>query len=88
MVAGKVNESLSHTMAYKGSDGLSDIERKAYEKCRELSCKHEACYKRFMYSAPKKQQQECGSLMRDWKHCFAEELSKATQHPSIESRST
>lgn len=42
---GKVNESLSAAMSYKGNDGLSDAERRAYDACRPLSCKHEACYK-------------------------------------------
>ena len=79
VLAGKVNESLSNAMAFKGSDGLTSDERKAYDKCRELSCKHEACYKRFMYSPPKKQQEECGSLMHDWKQCFAEEMKKAAK---------
>ena len=49
--AGKVNESLSAAMSYKGPDGLTDAERKAYALCKALSCKHEACYKKFMYSS-------------------------------------
>ena len=72
MVAGKVNESLSRTLAFKGDDGLSDAERKAYDKCRHLSCLHEACYKRYMYSPPAKQKEKCGELMDNWKSCFAE----------------
>jgi hypothetical protein len=75
-VAGKVNETLSKTMSYKGDDGLSDAERRAYEKCKPLSCKHEQCYKRFMYSSPKKQKEECGPLMQDWKQCFEEEMKR------------
>ena len=55
MPAFKVNETLSKTMSYKGDDGLSDAERQAYEVCRPLSGKHEACYKRLMYAQPKKQ---------------------------------
>ena len=78
-VAGKVNESLSKTMSYKGPDGLTDDERRAYETCKPLSCKHEACYKRFMYSAPKRQQEECGPLMQEWRACFKEALARAAQ---------
>ena len=77
-IGGKVNESLSRTMAYKGDDGLSDRERKAYETCKPLSCKHEACYKRFMYSSPQKQKEQCGPLMEDWRACFAEEMKRET----------
>ncbi len=58
-VAGKVNETLSKQMSYKGPDGLTDIERRAYEVCKPLSCKHEQCYKRFMYSSPQKQKEQC-----------------------------
>ena len=73
MPAFKVNETLSKTMSYKGDDGLSDAERQAYEVCRPLSGKHEACYKRYMYSSPKKQKEECGRLMADWRQCFTTE---------------
>ena len=76
MVAGKVNETLSKQMSHKGDDGLTAAERKAYEACRKLSCVHEACYKRFMYSQPAKQQRECAPLMDKWKQCFAEEMAK------------
>ena len=76
MPAFKVNETLSKTMSYKGDDGLSDAERQAYEVCRPLSGKHEACYKRLMYAQPKKQKEQCGPLMADWKACFDEELQK------------
>ena len=76
MPAFKVNETLSKTMSYKGDDGLSDAERQAYEVCRPLSCKHEACYKRLMYAQPRKQKEQCGPLMADWKACFDEELQK------------
>ena len=76
MVAGKVNETLSKVMAFKGSDGLSDAERHAYEKCKHLSCLHEACYKRFMYSSPKKQKKECSGLMADWRECFTSERER------------
>lgn len=51
-------------------------ERSAYDICRPLSCKHEACYKRLMYSQPKKQQEQCGPLMQEWKDCFARELQR------------
>ena len=63
MTAGKVNETLSKQFSYKGDDGLSDAERHAYEACRPLSCLHEACYKRYMYSPPQKQKEKCGALM-------------------------
>ena len=76
MVAGKVNETLSKTMAFKGNDGLSDAERKAYEKCKHLSCLHESCFKRYMYSSPKKQKDECGPLMDDWRQCYTSELNQ------------
>ena len=74
--AGKVNETLSKTFSYKGDDGLTDIERQAYELCKPLSCKHEGCYKRFMYSDPKKQKEKCGPLMAEWRACL-EEAKKA-----------
>ena len=72
MATGRVNETLSKQMSYKGDDGLSDVERRAYEVCKALSCKHEQCYKRYMYSPPAKQREKCGALMDDWKACFAE----------------
>lgn len=75
-VAGKVNESLSRAMAYKGADGLTDAERRAYEACRPLSCKHEACYKRLMYAAPQKQRDQCGPLLQEWRACFEEEKKR------------
>mmetsp|Transcript_31418 Transcript_31418/g.62792 ORF Transcript_31418/g.62792 Transcript_31418/m.62792 type:complete len:87 (+) Transcript_31418:113-373(+) len=70
--AGKVNEGLSKAMSYKGDDGLSDAERQAYDICRSLSCRHEACYKRYMYASPQKQKAECDPLMKEWKQCFEE----------------
>ena len=48
MVLGPVNETLSRQFSV-ADDGLSDAERSAYDHCRPLSCKHEACYKRYMY---------------------------------------
>ena len=75
MVAGPINPTLANQMAFKGADGLTDAERKAYEVCRPLSCKHETCYKRYMYLPAK--QSECTQLMNAWKACFAEQLSKA-----------
>ena len=77
MAHGRVNETLSRTMAFKGDDGLSESERRAYDKCQPLSCKHEACYKRYMYSSPQKQNTECGPLFAEWKACFAEERAKS-----------
>ena len=74
-VAGKVNETLSKQMSYKGPDGLTDIERRAYEVCKPLSCKHEQCYKRFMYSSPQKQKEQCGPLMSQWQACFDEAVN-------------
>ena len=68
----KVNETLSKQFSYKGDDGLSDAERRAYEACRPLSCLHETCYKRYMYSPPASQKEKCGELMDQWKECFAE----------------
>ena len=73
---GKVNESLSKAMSYKGDDGLSDAERKAHAICNPLSCRHAACYRRLMYSTPIKLKEECGPLMEDWKSCFARELRR------------
>ena len=75
-IAGKVNESLNKTMSYKGPDGLTDEERQAYAVCRPLSCAHEACYKKFMYSPPEKQKAKCGALMQNWLECFEQELQK------------
>lgn len=75
MVAGPINPTLANQMAFKGADGLTDAERKAYEVCRPLSCKHETCYKRYMYLPAK--QSECTQHMNAWKACFAEQLSKA-----------
>lgn len=72
----KVNETLSAQFSYKGPDGLTDAERQSYAECKPLSCKHEACYKRFMYSQPQKQKQECGPLMDEWKACFAEAMKR------------
>lgn len=74
---GKVNESLSKTMAYKGDDGLSPAERRAYEACRTLSCIHEACYKRYMYSQPDRQKEKCAHLMEDWRRCFEQKRASA-----------
>tara|TARA_B110001452_G_scaffold27226_1_gene21378 strand:+ start:554 stop:814 length:261 start_codon:yes stop_codon:yes gene_type:complete len=71
---GKVNESLSAAMSYKGDDGLSDAERRAYDVCRPLSCKHEACYKQYMYSPPARQKEKCAPMMDAWKACFAEKM--------------
>jgi hypothetical protein len=77
-LAGKVNESLNKTFAYKGDDGLSQAERLAYDACKSLSCKHEACYKRFMYHH-KKQQSECSPLMKEWRQCFKQKLELFSQ---------
>ena len=66
-------------MAFKGEDGLKDAERKAYEVCNPLSCKHAACYKRHMYSSPDKLRAKCSPLMDEWKSCFAEEMRKAME---------
>ena len=60
------------------NDGLTPAERKAYEKCRPLSCIHERCYKRYMFSSPKKQKLKCGKLLDDWKACYASEIAAAT----------
>ena len=76
MPSGPVNKTLSKQFEYKGDDGLSDAERQAYAACQRLSCLHEACYKRFMYAQPQKQQSECGPLMANWKQCFKDELQK------------
>ncbi len=78
-IAGPVNKTLKHTMAFKGEDGLKDAERKAYEVCNPLSCKHAACYKRHMYSSPDKLRAKCSPLMDEWKSCFAEEMRKAME---------
>ena len=75
-VSGKVNETLSAQMSYKGKDGLSDAERKSYDDCKSLSCKHEACYKRLMYADPRKQKEQCGPMMEQWKTCFQEAMAK------------
>jgi hypothetical protein len=75
-VAGKVNESLSRTFAHKGPDGLTDDERAAYELCKPLSCRHEACYKRLMYKGTQRQKDECGPLMQEWRSCFDEEMRR------------
>ena len=67
-----MNETLNKQFAYKGPDGLTDSERHAHDTCRPLSCRHEACYKRYMYSSPQKQNAECGLLMAERKKCFEE----------------
>jgi transposase-like protein len=77
-IQGKVNESLSKTFAYKGEDGLSDAERRAYEECRKLSCLHEACYRRYLYSSPARQEEKCSSLMDNWRQCFEEKRALYT----------
>ena len=82
MLAGPVNPTIANQMAFKGADGLTDAERKAYEVCRPLSCKHETCYKRYMYLPAK--QSECTQLMNAWKACFAEQLSKE-RHDAVKS---
>ena len=82
MVVGRVNETLNKQMAFKGADGLSESERRAYEICRQLSCAHEACYKRYMYAQPAKQQKECGPLMDKWKACFADEIARSARTAS------
>ena len=69
-----VNETLSRQFSV-ADDGLSDAERAAYDHCRPLSCKHEACYKRYMYSKPAKQRENCAPLFEEWKRCF--ELRRA-----------
>ena len=61
---------------YKGDDGLTETERQSYAVCQRLSCIHEACYKRYMYVSPQRQQKECGPLMEDWKRCFREETQR------------
>ena len=76
MASGPVNKTLGKQMEYKGDDGLTETERQAYAVCQRLSCIHEACYKRYMYVSPQRQQQECGPLMEDWKRCFREETQK------------
>ena len=76
---GKVNETLDKQMSYKGDDGLTDAERKAYDTCRPLSCKHEACYKQYMYSPPARQKEKCGPLMEAWKSCASGR--RTTQQP-------
>eukprot|EP00283_Hemiselmis_rufescens_P007319 CAMPEP_0173429838 /NCGR_PEP_ID=MMETSP1357-20121228/8437_1 /TAXON_ID=77926 /ORGANISM="Hemiselmis rufescens, Strain PCC563" /LENGTH=79 /DNA_ID=CAMNT_0014394081 /DNA_START=133 /DNA_END=372 /DNA_ORIENTATION=+ len=57
-------------------DGLTDAERRAYAVCRPLSCKHEACFTRFMYSAEALRQEKCGPLLSDWKKCFEAQMEK------------
>ena len=81
-IAGKVNDTLSAQMSYKGADGLTEDERRAYAVCKSLSCAHEACYKKYMFSQPAKQKEKCGPLMQTWRDCFEQELlrrSPATQ---------
>ena len=87
-LAGPVNSTLKHTMAFKGEDGLNSAERRAYEACNPLSCKHAACYKRHMYYSPDKLREKCSPLMDDWKACFAEELRKATEVAAASSTSS
>ena len=82
MPQGPVNETLSRQFAVSGDDGLSDAERAAYDHCRPLSCKHEACYKRFMYSSPAKQRENCGPLFEEWKRCF--EMRRAALEVHVE----
>mmetsp|Transcript_2307 Transcript_2307/g.3294 ORF Transcript_2307/g.3294 Transcript_2307/m.3294 type:complete len:93 (+) Transcript_2307:125-403(+) len=52
-----------------GPDGLSIIERKAYEKCQPLSCDHHKCYSKYMYAGPKKLK-KCEKLFQRWQKCF------------------
>ena len=80
MPQGPVNETLSRQFAVSGDDGLSDAERAAYDHCRPLSCKHEACYKRFMYSKPAKQRENCAPLFEEWKRCFELRRAALEQH--------
>ena len=76
--SGKVNESLSRAMAYKGDDGLTAAERTAYEACRSLASTYEACYRRLMYSSPQKQKAECGPLRKRWQECTEEKMASLT----------
>ena len=78
MASGRVNETLSKQMSFKGDDGLTEVERQAYEACNKLSCLHEACYKRYMYSSPETQKEKCGKLIEDWKFCFADRKAALT----------
>ena len=55
-------------------DGLSGLERAAYKHCQPLSCEHERCFKRHMYSDPKKQKRECGPLFKKWQACFDKQM--------------
>ncbi len=57
-------------------DGLSPAERRAYAVCRPFSCKHEACFSRFMYSSEALRQEKCGPLFAEWKKCFDAEVWK------------
>ena len=79
MVSGPVNETLSRQFSV-ADDGLSDAERSAYDHCRPLSCKHEACYKRYMYSKPAKQRENCAPLFDEWKRCFELRRAALEQH--------
>lgn len=51
---------------------LSEPEKLCYAKCQPLSCKHEACYKKWMFFPSDRIERECGQLMKNWKKCFAD----------------
>ena len=74
-----INPSLKHMADFKGDDGLKEAECAAYATCQKLSCRHEACYKRYMYSPPGKQKEQCAPLMDEWKACFAAEMAKRSK---------
>ena len=65
-----------------GSDGLTQSERTAYEQCRPISCRPEACFTKHMYSSPKKIKQECEPMMQLWRTCFKTKLDQLQSSPA------
>lgn len=59
---------------YKGDDGLSDAERRAYKVCNPVSCKHAACRRDFMYLSDEVMKKNCAHLFQEWEKCFQEQL--------------
>jgi len=61
---------------YKGDDGLSEAERRAYAVCQTLSCRHADCLKKNLYVDEKLRKERCGPLYDMWRKCFDSEVQK------------
>ena len=64
---------------YKGEDGLSDAERRAYAVCNPVSCRHAACRRNLLYASEDVLKKTCGHLFKEWEKCFQEQLRLFTK---------